>query len=301
MLDFVPLRRARREVADLDLKLGLVGEFLQPRGARVLIARGQLRRALSSSGCPSRLSGLLASDALGSAPLCRVPRRGASEAALVHAASGDTGDARRLANKERELARAFERPRTLGMALRACGLVEGGSRGLSFLTDAATTLEPSRARLELVRARADYRAAMRRAGRRVQARAELDRALAAAHHCGARRIPARARAELIAVAAEPGATRSPAVMHSPPASSGWRCSLPGASPTVRSRRRRVIDPPTSRTVWISAADRSGRPRRAQSWLSHLSTNRQTRANTFTGATLFRSRRSGRLLASSPSP
>ena len=44
---------------------------------------------------------------------------------------------------------------------------------------------------------------MRRAGRRVQARAELERALDLAHRCGARRIAARARAELIAAGAKP--------------------------------------------------------------------------------------------------
>ena len=126
-----------------------------------------------------------------------------SEAALVHAALGDTGEARRLVGEQRELARAFGRPRTLGMALRACGLVEGGTTGLSLLAEAVTTLEASQARLELARARADYGAALRRACRRVQARAELDRALDGAHHCGARRLASRARAELIAAGAKP--------------------------------------------------------------------------------------------------
>jgi DNA-binding CsgD family transcriptional regulator len=44
---------------------------------------------------------------------------------------------------------------------------------------------------------------LRRAGRRVQARAQLERALDLAHHLGARRIAAGARAELIAAGAKP--------------------------------------------------------------------------------------------------
>jgi DNA-binding CsgD family transcriptional regulator len=57
--------------------------------------------------------------------------------------------------------------------------------------------------LELARALLDHGAALRRAGRPVQARRELERALDLAHHCGARRIAARARAELIAAGAKP--------------------------------------------------------------------------------------------------
>ena len=44
---------------------------------------------------------------------------------------------------------------------------------------------------------------LRRAGRRVQARAELERALDLAHHLGARRIANQGRAELIAAGAKP--------------------------------------------------------------------------------------------------
>jgi DNA-binding CsgD family transcriptional regulator len=57
--------------------------------------------------------------------------------------------------------------------------------------------------LEVARGRADYGAALRRAGCRVQARAQLERALDLAHRCGARRIAARAREELISAGAKP--------------------------------------------------------------------------------------------------
>ena len=101
----------------------------------------------------------------------------AVDAALVHAAVGDSGEARRLAGEQLELARAFGCPRALGMSLRASGLIEGGETGLELLGEAVKTLERSQSPLELARARSDYGAALRRAGRRVQARAELERAL----------------------------------------------------------------------------------------------------------------------------
>jgi DNA-binding CsgD family transcriptional regulator len=91
----------------------------------------------------------------------------------------------------------------LGISLRACGLVESGEPGHDLLAEAVTTLERSQSPLELARALADYGAVLRRAGRRIQARAELQRALDLAHRCGARGIAARARAELIAAGAKP--------------------------------------------------------------------------------------------------
>jgi DNA-binding CsgD family transcriptional regulator len=126
-----------------------------------------------------------------------------AETAVVWAALGNREEARRLAGEQLALARAFGRPRTLGISLRVCGLVEGGEPGLDLLAEAVKTLERSQSPLELARVLADYGAALRRAGRRVQARAELERALDLAHRCGARRIGARARAELIAAGAKP--------------------------------------------------------------------------------------------------
>ena len=170
---------------------------------RFLIARGRLRFAQGRLGealddfleCRQRCA------RLGRLTLSAVPWR--VDAALVHAAVGDSGEARRLAGEQLELARAFGCPRALGMSLRASGLIEGGETGLELLGEAVKTLERSQSPLELARARSDYGAALRRAGRRVQARAELERALDLAHRCGARRIANRARAELIAAGAKP--------------------------------------------------------------------------------------------------
>ncbi len=169
--------------------------FLWARG-RLRGAQGRLQDALGDFlECGQRCA------PLGLLTLSAVPWR--AEAALVHAALGNTEEARRIAGEQLELARAFGRPRTLGISLRARGLAEGGERGLELLAEAVSTLEGSQSPLELARARTDYGAALRRAGRRVQARAELERALDLAHHLGARRIANQARAELIAAGAKP--------------------------------------------------------------------------------------------------
>ncbi|MGA2929536.1 MAG: LuxR C-terminal-related transcriptional regulator [Solirubrobacteraceae bacterium] len=169
--------------------------FLITRG-RLRHAQGRLQEAVDDFlDCGRRCT------PLGSSMLSAVPWRG--EAALVHAALGNTGEARRLAREQLELARAFGRPRTLGISLRACGLIENGDARLELLAEAVNTLERSQSPLELARARSDYGAALRRAGRRVQARTELERALDLAYRLGARRIADHARAELIAAGAKP--------------------------------------------------------------------------------------------------
>ena len=172
-----------------------VVRFLMVRG-RLRGAEGRLQEALGDFlECGQRC------EPLGLSIASTFPWR--AEAALVQALLGDPREARRLAGEQLELARAFGRPRTLGISLRACGLVEGGAAGLELLGEAVKALERSQSPLELARALSDYGAALRRAGRRVKARTELERALDVAHHCGARRIANQARAELIAAGAKP--------------------------------------------------------------------------------------------------
>ncbi|HEY1347657.1 MAG TPA: helix-turn-helix transcriptional regulator, partial [Streptosporangiaceae bacterium] len=126
-----------------------------------------------------------------------------SEAAIAHALLGHAAEAQRLARAAVEVARGFGLPRALGVTLRAAGLVEGGERGLDLLAEAVTVLERSEAPVELARALTDHGAALRRAGQRARARAQLERGLDLAHHCGARRIAGQARAELVAAGAKP--------------------------------------------------------------------------------------------------
>jgi DNA-binding CsgD family transcriptional regulator len=174
--------------------------------ATYLMARGQLRAA------QGRVADALA-DFLACGERCGLlgialavyPWRG--EAALAHAALGNPAEARRLAGEEVAICRAFGRPRALGAALRCAGVAElllgDEDAGLGSLEEAVTVLEGSQAPVELARSLTDYGAALRRAGRRNEARAPLERGLDLAHHWGARRIAGMARTELIAVGAKP--------------------------------------------------------------------------------------------------
>lgn len=119
-----------------------------------------------------------------------------SGAALAHLALGEHREARRLAAEEVYLARVWGGRRTLGMALRALGLVEGGSTGLARLEAAVAELERSPGRLELARALVDLGVALRKAGQRRAARNALSRGCALAEECGGTAIEQRAVDEL---------------------------------------------------------------------------------------------------------
>jgi DNA-binding CsgD family transcriptional regulator len=126
-----------------------------------------------------------------------------SDAALAHLALGARAEARALAAEEVMLARAFKGPRTLGVALRAAGLTEGGKRGIELLRHAVHALEGSGARLEHARAMTDLGAALRRAGQRAESREVLRVALDLAHSRGAITLTERTRTELVAAGGRP--------------------------------------------------------------------------------------------------
>jgi DNA-binding NarL/FixJ family response regulator len=112
-------------------------------------------------------------------------------------------EARELVNSELADARAFGAPRALGVALRVSGLVHGGEEGLRLLQESVAVLRQSPAMLERAHSLAELGAALRRAGRRTEARAPLAEALELAARCGARPLAARAREELQATGARP--------------------------------------------------------------------------------------------------
>jgi DNA-binding CsgD family transcriptional regulator len=126
-----------------------------------------------------------------------------SAAALSRGALGDRDAARRLAAEEVTLARRWGASREIGMALRAAGLVEGGSEGIALLTEAVSVLRPSAARLELARAVGDLGAAHRRTGARTVARDLLRESLDLAHALGGSAVAERARDELVAAGGRP--------------------------------------------------------------------------------------------------
>ena len=126
-----------------------------------------------------------------------------SDAALAHRALGQGEPARRLADEELELARAFGTPRALGAAKRAAGVIAGGDRGASLLREAIEEFERGDARLERARALADLGALLRRRNRRTEARELLREALDAAQRAGAKPLAQQAETELRATGARP--------------------------------------------------------------------------------------------------
>jgi DNA-binding CsgD family transcriptional regulator/predicted negative regulator of RcsB-dependent stress response len=130
-----------------------------------------------------------------------------STAALALLSLGRRDQARALATEELELARRWGAPRTLGLALRVAGLVEGGQQGLELLRQAVEVLAPSPARLEHAKALVELGAALRRTGQRTEARQHLRQGIDQGQLCGATPLVERGLTELRATGARPRRTR----------------------------------------------------------------------------------------------
>jgi DNA-binding CsgD family transcriptional regulator len=126
-----------------------------------------------------------------------------SGAALAALRLGERDEARRFAAAELDDARAWGAPRPIGLALRTEGLIEGGDAGVELLQQSVTELERSPSPVEQARALIDLGAALRRGGRRQDARAPLRRGLDRARRCQAHSLTSRAREELRAAGARP--------------------------------------------------------------------------------------------------
>ena len=162
--------------------------LLEARG-QLHVARGRTREGLDDLiefGRRDELWG-------GASPLAS---RWRSHAALAVAATGDVERAGRLAADDLERARRWGAASSIGVALRAGALVEGGGEAVERLREATGTLARSPAQLEHARALTDLGAALRRANRRAEARDHLQRGLDLAARCGARALAQRARTEL---------------------------------------------------------------------------------------------------------
>jgi DNA-binding CsgD family transcriptional regulator len=126
-----------------------------------------------------------------------------AEAAPLLAGLDRRDEALRLGREEVERCRAFGAATPLGVALRSLGMLEAGAGGLASLEQATAVLAGSPARLEHARAQLELGAALRRAGRRADAREPLRLALDRARECGADAFAARAHDELVAAGARP--------------------------------------------------------------------------------------------------
>jgi DNA-binding CsgD family transcriptional regulator len=169
--------------------------LLEPR-ARLRIASGEVEKGLEDL--------LAAGERIESFGI-RNPSYSAwrSQAALALLGLGDRQEARRLVGDEIDLARRWGAPRPLGVALRAAGLVEGGSDGLELLRESVDVLASSQAQLERAKSLTELGAALRRANQRASARTFLGEGLELAHRSGAVVVADRAHTELLATGARP--------------------------------------------------------------------------------------------------
>lgn len=168
-------------------------------------ARGHLylvEGAAAEAAEEARTAGGIMTGDLGSETAAIVPWRSLAAEALAR--FGERAEARRLAAEEVELGRSFGASRSLGIALRVLGVVEGGARGRELLREATAVLAASPARLEESRALKDLGAALRRSGRRAEARTVLEKGLRLAERCGGVLLVGQLGEELEASGARPG-------------------------------------------------------------------------------------------------
>ena len=198
------VERDQLDEAERELeRIGLPDRPTAVTFGAVLHARGRLR--LAQHRPQDALADFEATGRHMQAACSPSPSPGAwrSGSALALLALGRADEGRTAVAEEIELARQIGLPRATGVALRAAGLIEGGTAGIARLEEAVRVLETSQGSLELARALADLGAGLRRAGRRAEARDPLRRALDLAHRCGAEAIARQAHTELLAAGARP--------------------------------------------------------------------------------------------------
>jgi DNA-binding CsgD family transcriptional regulator len=173
----------------------------------LLQSRGRLR--ITTGDVQAGIDDLLAAqqvlDRCGISNPAVAPCRSTAAVALARTGLGE--QAQELLAGELSAARRFGAPSALGIALRAAGVIAGGSTGIELLREAIVQLERSSARLEHARALAELGAALRRSGRRRDAQGPLRRALDLADRCGGKVVADHARAELVITGARPRRAR----------------------------------------------------------------------------------------------
>jgi DNA-binding CsgD family transcriptional regulator len=164
--------------------------------ARVDLEAGRLEQALAGFRTVGRVMVGYGFDNPGFLPW-------RSQAALTLQRLGRQAEALELAQEELERARRWGAPRTVGVALRALGLVQGGREGQALLGEAVAALRGAQAQVEHARALVDLGAALRRGNRRGDAQAPLRQGLELAYRAGATGLVRRAQEELAATGARP--------------------------------------------------------------------------------------------------
>jgi DNA-binding CsgD family transcriptional regulator len=117
-------------------------------------------------------------------------------AARALVATGRQEQALELAEAATVLARRWGVPSTIAHVTRAAATARGGIEGVALLEEAAGLMDGSPRRLERAHVLADLGEALRKRGRREEAREPLRQAFKLARQCGAARLAKRANVEL---------------------------------------------------------------------------------------------------------
>jgi DNA-binding CsgD family transcriptional regulator/tetratricopeptide (TPR) repeat protein len=196
----------RRDLADVAALLAAIelppdvgrtcsGAMLLESRARVSLADGTTRTAVDDLAAAGRIYEALH---------IRNPNTARWRSCLALAIAADDAEhATSLVDAELRDAHTCGVPGPVGVALRAAGMLATGDAALELLHNAVDTLHTSPAILELARAKIELGATLRRLNRQNQAREPLREGLDLAFRCGAQRLAARARTELLASGAKP--------------------------------------------------------------------------------------------------
>ena len=194
------LRLAAQELAERGFD-----DELPPAWATtpLLLARGRLRAAIGDHR--AAVDDLFTvgdrCETWGVTNPAMVPWR--SNAALSLIRLGQHERAVALADAGVELARRWGAASAIGEAMRAAGIVHADSDRLGLLRAAVSTLEASPAKLQHAKAVVDLGVALRRAGKRIEARHHLSDGLDLAHRLGGLAVAERARQELVVAGGRP--------------------------------------------------------------------------------------------------
>jgi DNA-binding CsgD family transcriptional regulator len=187
-------------------KAAALADKTHPMRLGLLVLRGHLH--LLEGDAEAALGDFRASGELADAAGVRNPAVAPwrSGAGLASAAIGDVAEAERLIDAELSDAEAFGAPGPIGRALRARAAISSPEAALETLEAAVETLQGSQAALERARALVEFGAALRRSGRRRDARAPLRAGLDLAQRCGAAALVELATRETVAAGARPRRT-----------------------------------------------------------------------------------------------
>ena len=237
------LVNASIEQGELERAQSVLDAFGVDEGARtqtsavLRLARGrlQLARGRPSEALADTLSAGRIVVATGST--CPGYLAWRSGAAVAYAALGEREEGLRLALEEVELARAFGAQRTLGVALRAAGVVAGGAEGEAFLREGVECLERAGITLERARALAELGVLVRATGAAPRRARCCARRSTSPTTRAPRRWPTWPRPSYGRPAPSRGASPSAGSRRSRPVSGAWPSWPATASRPARSLRR----------------------------------------------------------------